>query len=211
MAKISGSKCKLCRRAGEKLFLKGDRCVSTKCAIVKKPYAPGMHAKEQGRRGVSEYGKQLSQKQKAKRVYGISEQQLRKHFQESKKGKGLLGDNLVARLEMRLDNVVFQLKFAATRALARQLVSHGHFLVNGKKCNIPSRLIKIGDTVSLKKIKAEKAYFKNLKMILKKDSDVPGWLLLDTDKMEGKIQAKPDKHAMEKTIDTQSIIEFYSR
>lgn len=211
MSKLTNSKCKLCRRAGEKLFLKGDRCATPKCAIVKKPYAPGMHTKESNQKSFSEYGKQLAQKQKAKRIYGLSEKQLRKHLDEARKSKGLLGDNLITRLEMRLDNVVYQLKFAPSRILARQLVSHGHFLVNNKKCNIPSRLIKINDVITLKKEKADKSYFKKLKAILKKDSAVANWLLLDSAKMEGKVQTKPNTDDLEKTIDTQGIIEFYSR
>lgn len=212
MSKILNSKCKLCRRAGEKLFLKGDRCLSAKCAVIKKPYAPGIHGKDRsGRKTSSEYSRQLSQKQKIKRIYGISEKQIFKHLEEARKQKGLLGDNLIGRLEMRMDNVVYKLQLASTRSLARQLVSHSHFSINERSCNIPSRWLKIGDKISVKKSKGEKNYFKNLKLILKKKSDIPQWLNFDVENMEGKIVAKPTRDDAGMMLDTQSLIEFYSR
>lgn len=211
MAKISGSKCKLCRRAGEKLFLKGQRCAMPKCAIVRKPYAPGAHGKTSGRNKISEFGKQLSEKQKVKRVFGISEKQLRHHFSQARKLSGVLGDNLIARLEMRFDNIVFRLGLGDSRTLARQLVSHGMFTVNGKILNIPSAELRIGDVIKLKDQKAQKKYFKDIRAILKKNPAVVPWLALDPDKMEAKVVARPNVEDIGANLDPKMVIEFYSR
>jgi len=211
MAKNLNSKCKLCRRSGEKLFLKGDRCGTPKCALVKKPYAPGMHGNSGYRKGLSEYGKQLAQKQKIRRIYGVSERQLRKHISDSKKIKGVLGDNIIARLEMRMDNVIFRFKLASSRAQAREMVSHKHFMLNGRSFNIPSGCVKVGDVIAVKSQKAKKKYFKELQAILKKNSDVPKWLSLDPVKLEGKILSRPVKDEIGVDVDIQGVIEFYSR
>lgn len=211
MARNISSKCKLCRRTGEKLFLKGDRCVSPKCAIVRKPYAPGVHGNSGSKRGLSEYGKQLMQKQKIRRMYGISERQFRRHLDDAKKGQGVVGDNLVAILEMRLDNVIYRLGIADSRYQARQIVGHGHLQVNGKNLDIASASLKVGDTVSVKDIKKEKNYFKDTQAILKKKGGTPGWLDFDAGKMEGKILSKPTRDEVGVSIDIQGVIDFYSR
>lgn len=211
MAKISGSKCKLCRRAGEKLFLKGERCATPKCAIVRKPYAPGAHGKTSGRRKISEFGKQLLEKQKVKRVFGISESQLRHHFSQAQKRKGVLGDNLITRLEMRLDNVVFRLGLADSRSQARQLVSHNMFTVNGKILNIPSAELKVGDVVNIKEQKSQKKYFKEIQAVLKKNPAVAPWLSIDPEKMEAKVVSRPNVEDMGANLDPKMVIEFYSR
>lgn len=211
MARISESKCRLCRRAGEKLFLKGERCSTPKCAMTKRPYPPGEHGSKNKRKGLSEYGKQLLQKQKVRRIYGISEKQFRKHLTDAGKKKGVAGDNLIVRLETRLDNVVFRMGLAESRALARQLVKHGHVLVNGKKLDIPSAEIGLGDEISIKETKKEKNYFKDRKMVLSKNLNTPSWLTFDAKKMVGKVLAKPAKEEAEVGVDAQEIVEFYSR
>lgn len=211
MAKLSGSKCKLCRRAGEKLFLKGQRCATPKCAVVRKPYAPGVHGKTSGRRKSSEFGKQLSEKQKVKRVFGISERQLRHHFSQAQKSKGVLGDNLITRLEMRFDNIVFRLGMGDSRALARQLVSHSMFTVNGKILNIPSAELKVGDVIRVKEQKMGNKHFKEIQAILKKNSSVAAWLSVDPEKMEAKILANPNVGDLGTNLDPKMVIEFYSR
>lgn len=209
MARIQ-DKCKLCRRAGEKLFLKGDRCVGPKCAMVRKPYAPGMHGKNISR-SASEFGKQLAMKQKIKRVYGVLETQFRKHFAEVQNKPGVVGDLLLARLEMRFDNVVYRLGFAPSRALARQLVSHKAFAVNGKVLNVPSALIKVGDVIAVRETKKEKTYFKNQSEILKNKKDIPSWLDLDSSKMEGKVLAVPSRDSIGISVDPQVVVEYYSK
>jgi small subunit ribosomal protein S4 len=214
MAKIITSKCKLCRRAGEKLFLKGDRCSSPKCALVRKAYIPGAHGNAVGggmRRGLSEYGKQLKEKQKLKRIYGVSEKQLRRHLSIAKKKEGVLGDNLMAILEGRLDNIVYRLGIAQSRAQARQLVSLGLFEVNGKKLNVPSAILKIGDKVRVRSIKSEKNFIKDAQAALKKSSANVKWTEFDAGKMEGKILARPTKEEMGTNVDVAMVIEFYSR
>ncbi len=212
MAKILSSKCKQCRRAGEKLFLKGDRCSSPKCALVRKAYAPGMHGNAEGmRRGLSEYGKQLAEKQKLKRIYGISEKQLRRYLSIAKKKSGVLGDNLLILLESRLDNVIYRLGIAQSRTQARQLVSHGMFKVNKKNLNIPSALLKIGDIVAVKKNKTDKSIIKEVKTALKKSSNPAKWLSFDPGKMEGKVLANPSKDEIGVNVNMAMVIEFYSR
>jgi small subunit ribosomal protein S4 len=210
MARDIDPKCRKCRRAGEKLFLKGDRCNTAKCAIVKRAYAPGMHGKKISR-GLSEYGMQLSAKQKVKRVYGILERQFRKHFDEIKNKKGITGDLLMARLEMRLDNVVYKMGLASSRSLARQLVSHGFVSVDGKKNSIPSCEVKSGQTVGVIGGKLSKNYFKNLDPILKNKKDFPVWLSFDSQKMQGKIIGTPARNDIGVNVDAQVIVEYYSR
>ncbi len=210
MAKNLDSKCKLCRRAGEKLFLKGDRCLSPKCAMVRRPYAPGVHGQNPSR-GRSEFGRQLSMKQKIKRLYGVLERQFRHHFEESKLRQGATGDLLLQRLECRLDNVVYRLGFASSRTAARQLVGHKFFTVNGKRMNIPSYEAKVGDVIALKDSKEEKTLTKNRIELLKNKKDVPHWLSLDVDKLEGKVLALPSREDVGISVDAQMVVEYYSK
>lgn len=203
-------KCTLCRRAGEKLFLKGDRCLSPKCAIVRRPYAPGIHG-HNPKRGASEFGRQLAMKQKIKRLYGIMERQFRHHFAEAEKQPGITGNNLLSRLERRLDNVVYRLGFAPSRAAARQLIGHKMFEVNGKYVNIPSYEVKVGDTIALKASKREKTYFKNRKEIFENRKDLPHWLSFDAEKLSGAVTAQPVRDDVGVNVDAQMVVEYYSK
>jgi len=210
MARDLNSKCKKCRRAGEKLFLKGDRCDSPKCAMIRRAYAPGVHGKSISR-GLSEFGKQLAMKQKIKRMYGVLERQFRRHFEEARQKQGVTGDFLLARLELRLDNVVRKMGFAAAPAQARQLVNHGHFFVNGKKVDISSCEVKVGDVIGMNPNKKEKAFFAGQLQILKNKKDFPSWIQFDTDLMEGKIISLPQRDEIGVHIDPQMVVEYYSR
>jgi len=210
MANNIDSKCKLCRRAGEKLFLKGDRCLSPKCAITRRPYAPGIHGHNPSRGG-SEFGRQLAMKQKIKRLYGVMERQFRHHFDEVRNIPGITGDQLLSRLERRMDNVVYRLGFAPSRATAAQLVSHKMFELNGKRMNIPSVEIKVGDVIVVKTNKKEKIYFKNLMEQLSNKKDVPHWLSLDAEKMEGKVLSMPTREDVGVYVDAQMVVEYYSK
>jgi len=206
----TGPKCKLCRRAGKKLFLKGERCFTAKCAVVKKPYAPGAHSKPAG--AISEYGKQLAQKQTLKRFYRLSERQFKKYFEDSVRKEGNFADIMVGQMETRLDNIVYRLNFSDSRAQGRQLVSHGFFLVNGKTVNIPSFSVKPGDAVSFRPSREGRAYVKNLKETLaNKKQETPGWLTLDVKKMEGKLVLRPTTAEVTPEANPQAIVEFYSR
>ena len=214
MANQEKSKCKLCRRAGEKLFLKGDRCVSPKCAMVRKPYIPGAHGNAGGGRkgrGLSDFGKQLAEKQKLKRLYRGTEKQFKKHLKEAQIQSGVVGDNLVIRLESRLDNIIYRLGFAVSRAQARQLVSHSMFTVNGKMLNVPSAILKVGDEIALKSQKKEKTFFKELQTVLKKKKNVAGWLSFDANNMTAKVLATPSKDDLGTGVNISLVIEFYSR
>jgi small subunit ribosomal protein S4 len=210
MAKNLDSKCKLCRRAGEKLFLKGERCFTAKCAMTRRPYAPGVHG-QNARRSSSEFGRQLAMKQKIKRIYGVLERQFRHHFEEASKLSGITGDQLLSRLERRLDNVVYRLGFAASRAQARQLVGHKMFEVNGKRQNIASAEIKVGDVIKIKVSKQEKNYWKNLQETLAAKQDIPHWLSLDIAKGEGKVIALPTREDVGVSVDPQMVVEYYSK
>ncbi|NTU67009.1 MAG: 30S ribosomal protein S4 [Candidatus Moranbacteria bacterium] len=210
MARDIDAKCRKCRRAGEKLFLKGDRCNSAKCAIVKRNYIPGVHGKKM-RRGGSEYGMQLSVKQKIKRIYGVLEKQFRRHFEDAKKKKGVTGDLLLQRLEFRLDNIVYRMGFASSRAFARQLVNHGLISVNGKRVSIPSCEVNVNDVISIKEEKKAKNYFKNLEQQLKNKKDFPSWISFDSSKLEGKIVSVPEKDDIGINVDAQVVVEYYSR
>jgi len=207
---LLGSKCKRCRRASEKLFLKGDRCDSAKCAIVRRPYAPGVHGKNMSR-GLSEYGKQLAMKQRIKRMYGVLEKQFKKHYKEIENKPGVTGDLLMQRLEMRLDNVVRKIGFANSPIQARQLVTHGAFTVNGKKNTIPSYLIKVGDIVGIKESKKENAYFKNQIQSLSNKKNFPRWIQFDQSKLEGKVIASITREDVGIHVDPQMVVESYSR
>lgn len=210
MARSIDPKCRKCRRAGEKLFLKGDRCFTPKCAIIKRAYAPGVHGKKMVR-NLSEYGMQLAVKQKIKRIYGVLEKQFRKHFEEVKNKQGVIGDLLIERLEKRLDNVVYRLGLAASRSQARQLVNHGLISVNKKKVSIPSFEVKLGDIISINGTKAGKTYFKNLEQVIKNKKDFPNWISFNPDRLEGSIIGRPKKEDIGINIDAQVVVEYYSR
>ncbi|MBI2439160.1 MAG: 30S ribosomal protein S4 [Candidatus Moranbacteria bacterium] len=210
MANNLDAKCRLCRRSGEKLFLKGDRCLSPKCAMVRRPYAPGIHGHTPSRGG-SEFGRQLAMKQKIKRLYGVMERQFRHHFDEVRKTPGITGDQLLSRLERRLDNVVYRLGFAASRSQAKQLVSHKMFEINGKRVNIPSFEVRVGDVIVLKENKKEKQFFKTQSEILKNKKDVPHWLELDAEKLSGKVLAMPGRDDVGVRVDAQMVVEYYSK
>ncbi len=209
MGKILGSKCKLCRREGEKLMLKGDRCNTPKCAMVKRNYPPGVHGPK-GRGRQSGYCLQLREKQKAKRIYNIMEKQFRLTFDKAYKQPGDAGENLLKMLETKFDNVIYRLGFASSRAQAREMVNHRHFTINDKGVDIPSYQVKTGDIVKIKKASADKKIFKNMKDKLKKIF-VPGWLNLNLDDLSAKILHLPGKDEVELKINTQIIVEFYSK
>jgi small subunit ribosomal protein S4 len=211
MARYTGPVCKLCRREGEKLLLKGERCFTPKCALERRPYAPGMHGRQaQFRRKKSEYGLQLREKQKARRIYGVLERQFRRYFKEAERRKGLTGVNLLVVLESRLDNVVYRLGFADSRAQARQLVRHGHFDVNGRKTNVPSFLVKVGDEIAVWERSKRLAYFRDLSAVME-HKVVPEWLSLDISKMEGRVLALPAREEIDASLNEQLIVEYYSR
>lgn len=211
MARYNGPVCKLCRREGEKLFLKGERCFSPKCAFERRSYAPGMHGRQtQYRRKESDYALQLRAKQKARRVYGVYERQFRRYFREAQRQKGLTGVNLLILLESRLDNVVYRLGFSSSRAQARQLVLHGHFDVNGRKTNIPSYLVKPGDIIAVRGISQGNTYFKEVSQILD-DDQVPAWLSLDSTNLTGKVVDLPARDDIDVSLNEQLIVEYYSR
>lgn len=205
MARYTGPKCRLCRRIGEKLFLKGDKCTSLKCPLDKRGTPPGQHPI---RRKLSDYGIQLREKQKARYIYGVLERQFKRFFKIAEKMPGLTGENLLQLLERRLDNVVYRLGFAHSRAQARQLVRHGHFLVNGRKTDIPSYLVKPGDVISWRDKETE--YYKLLCKDFP-DRPLPSWLSLDKEKMIGKVLSLPKKEELEFKIDEKAIVEYYAK
>lgn len=207
MSRLLSPKCKQCRREGKKLFLKGDRCYGVKCAMVKRPYAPGQHGQDRRMR-VSEYCLQLREKQKVKKIYGVLEKQFRKYYSEADRMKGNTGSLLVSLLERRLDNVVYRIGFASSRNQARQLVNHGHFFVNGKKVDIASYMIKEGDVVSIKDSKA--ACFQNLAESLK-NASTPSWISLDEKKLEGKVNAIPSGTDVDLDVNVHLVIEYYAK
>lgn len=208
MGREHGPVCKLCRREGIKLFLKGDRCYTDKCSFERRPYAPGQQG--QRRPKFSDYGVQLRGKQKAKRIYGVMEKQFRIYFYKADRMKGKTGDNLLILLERRLDNVVFRLGFAVTRREARQYVGHGHFVVNGKKVNVPSYLVRAGDTVELKdKSRKNPNINEALDSIARKG--IPGWLELRRDEFKGVVVNLPSREDITEPIQEQLIVELYSK
>ena len=209
MARYTGAVCRLCRREGQKLFLKGERCYTGKCAISRRAYAPGQHGQARNRKA-SEYGKQLRTKQFAKRYYGVLEGQFHHYFEMATKMQGVTGENLLALLESRLDNVVYRLGFASSRAEARQLDSQGHFTVNGRKVNIPSYLTKAGEVVA---VKEGSRSLGKLKAIAEANSSrpVPKWLDLNRDAQEAKIVAFPAREDIDLPIEETLIVELYSK
>lgn len=211
MARYTDAVCKLCRREGQKLFLKGDRCLSPKCAIERRNFPPGEHGhKATFRRKASDFGMQLREKQKARRVYGVMEKQFRRYFREATRRKGLTGSVLLAILEQRLDNVVYRLGFADSRAQARQLVRHGHFAVNGRKTDIPSFIVQPGDVVAVDASSGSKTYFKERMQILQDGYRVPEWLNLDLAGMKGSVLNEPGREDIEIPLNEQLIVEYYS-
>ncbi|MGQ9674909.1 MAG: 30S ribosomal protein S4 [Chloroflexota bacterium] len=210
MARYTGAVCKLCRREGTKLMLKGERCFTPKCAMEpnRRPYPPGMRPTR--RRKQSEFGLQLREKQKVRRTYGVLETQFRKLYAEAERRAGATGENLLQLLEMRLDNVVYRLGFADSRAQARQLVRHGHITVNGTKTNIPSFITSAGDVIGVTPESRNREYFKALAEVL--DSrNVPSWLSLDTQSMTGRVLVAPARSEIDANIQEQLIVEYYSR
>lgn len=208
MARYTGAVCRLCRREGQKLFLKGERCYSDKCSVGIRGYAPGQHG--QGRKKSSEYGMQLRAKQTARRFYGVQENQFHHYFEVAERKQGITGDNLLRILESRLDNVVYRVGFASSRAEARQLVGHGHFEVNGRRVDIASYLLKAGDVVSI----CEKSRgSEKIKAVVEANSakPVPQWIDLDRDNLSAKIIALPTRDQIEAPVDEQLIVEFYSK
>ncbi len=206
MARYTDANCRLCRREGQKLFLKGDRCYGAKCALERKNYAPGQHG--QMRKKNSEYGLQLREKQKAKRFYGLQEKQFHNLFNRAASKKGVTGDNLLILLESRLDNVVYRLGMASSRKEARQLIVHSHFTVNGKKVNSPSQEVKAGDVIAVKEKSQNSPKFKEIKDM---QITVPSWLTMDTEKLEGKVIALPTRADIDTPIAEHLIVELYSK
>ena len=206
MARYTDASCRLCRREGQKLFLKGERCYGSKCAMEKRNYAPGQHG--QSRKKISEYGLQLREKQKAKRFYGLLETQFRNLFDKAAKKKGMTGENLVIMLETRLDNTVFRMGFASSRKEARQLVTHSHFIVNGKKVDIPSYEVKAGDVIKVKEKSTSSPKFKEIKDMA---ISVPSWLTVDVEKLEGKVVALPKREDIDTPVAEHLIVELYSK
>ena len=208
MAKYTGADCKLCRREGCKLFLKGDRCVTGKCSLERKPVAPGPHTEANKRVKPFGYAVQLREKQKVKRAYGLLERQFKKYYFEGKRQKGATGEVMLSLLERRLDNTVYRLGFGVSRAECRQIVNHGHILVNGKKVNIPSYQVKVGDVISISEKSLGLDMFKELK---KNKVITPKWLELDASNVSGKVIAIPDRSDIDLNIAEHLIIELYSR
>ncbi|MCC6955788.1 MAG: 30S ribosomal protein S4 [Anaerolineales bacterium] len=212
MAKYRGPVCKLCRREGEKLFLKGARCFSPKCAFDRRGYPPGEHGKgaQFRRRRESDYNRQLRAKQKARRMYGMLERQFRRYYEESLLRRGLTGLNLLQMLESRLDNVVFRLGFADSRAQARTLVTHGHFTINGRRTDMPSVLVSPGDVISVRQGSLDTTYFKDM-LAVAEDKNVPAWLSRDLKTSSGTVIRLPERSEIDSNLQEQLIVEYYSR
>ena len=208
MARYTGSVCRLCRREGAKLFLKGTRCYTKKCAFERRPTPPGQHGVR--RRKMGDFGIQLREKQKVRRVYGVLERQFRNYFIEAENSEGITGENLLRSLETRLDNVVFRLGFASSRAQARQLVAHGHFAVNGVPTNIPSYVVKPGDKVEVRESHRSREAFKVVRETLKSHT-APEWLSLDAANLAGSIATLPRRDQMPLDLSEQLVVEYYSR
>jgi small subunit ribosomal protein S4 len=205
MARYTDASCRLCRREGDKLFLKGQRCYSNKCSIARRSFAPGQHG--QGRKKVSEYGVQLREKQKTKRFYGLLEKQFHSTFERADRLKGKTGDNLLALLELRMDNVVYRMGFAASRAEARQLVTHGHFTVNGKKMDIPSITMNVGDIVAVRESSRKSPKFVDLTNV----RPVPAWLSFNAETLTGTLIQLPTREDVDIQVKETLIVELYSK
>ena len=211
MARYTGPVCRLCRREEKKLFLKGERCFSPKCAIEKRNFPPGMHgSSRQWKRKDSDYAHQLREKQRARRIYGVLERQFRRYFVDAERRPGLTGENLLSMLELRLDNVAFRMGMADSRKAARQLVLHGHVRLNARKTNIPSALVHPGDEISLTEHATRTTYFKE-RADLVEGHRPPEWLSVDVQKMVAKVLAAPSRGQIDVPLEEQLIVEFYSR
>jgi small subunit ribosomal protein S4 len=208
MARYTGSVCRLCRREGAKLFLKGTRCYTKKCSFERRPTPPGQHGVR--RRKMGDYGIQLREKQKVRRVYGVLERQFRNYYRVAESHTGVTGEALLQSLETRLDNVVFRLGFASSRAQARQLVSHGHFAVNGVPTNIPSYALKPGDRVEVRESRRGREAFKVIKETIR-SHQAPDWLSLDAAQLSGTVASLPRRDQMPLDLSEQLVVEYYSR
>lgn len=212
MARYTDAVCKLCRREGQQLFLKGERCLSPKCAVTKRKTPPGDHGKKAAfARKMSDYGKQMREKQKARRIYGVLERQFRRYFKEASRRKGMTGVTLLMILETRLDNVVYRLGFADSRAQARQLVRHGHFNLNGHKVDIPSLLVKPGDVVAVREGSRNSTYFKDRMQLIQGAVTTPTWLTLNMAEQSGSVVGAPAREDIAIDLNEQLIVEYYSR
>ena len=209
MARYSGPVCRLCRREGMKLFLKGERCYTEKCAIEKRNFPPGQHGKSR-RAKLAGYGIQLREKQKVKRIYGVLEEQFRRYFESAERQRGITGETLLQLLERRLDNVVYRLGLATSRAQARQLVRHGHFLVNGKKVDIPSYSVRPGDVVSIRATSQKNPTIAHAIEEVK-GRGIPGWLTFDAGDQAGKVVSLPTREQINLPVQEQLIVELYSK
>jgi small subunit ribosomal protein S4 len=209
MARYNGPVCRLCRREGEKLFLKGERCYTDKCAMERRPYAPGEHGQSRGRK-LSEFGVQLREKQKVKRIYGILESQFSGYFEKAEHQPGVTGDNFLQILESRLDNVVYRLGFATSRNEARQFVRHGHIKVNGRRVDIPSYQVDTGDKIEVKDSSKD---MKRMTEVVEfnEGQETPSWLETNLDQLEGKVLGEPVRDDIDLPMQEQLIVEFYSR
>ncbi len=208
MARYTGPVCRICRRHGLKLFLKGERCFGPKCGVERRPFPPGEHG--QRRRKMSEYGAQLREKQKARSIYGVLERQFRKHFHEAERLPGMTGANLLRILESRLDNAVYRLGFADSRSQARQLVRHGHFTLNGRRTDIPSAMVKMGDTLSVHPSSRDSEYFQTARATMMRKS-VPRWLSIDPPTLSGRVLSEPGREDIEVNVNEALVVEYYSR
>ena len=208
MARYKDEHCRRCRREGQKLFLKGERCYSDKCSVSRRNYAPGQHGQKKAK--LSEYGTQLREKQKTKAFYGVGEKQFRKYFEMASNKKGITGENLLQILESRLDNVVYKLGYGSSRAQARQLVNHGHFDVNGKKVDIASYLVKPGDVISVREIKKDTAIIK-MNVEANAAKPVPAWLEKDVENLGGKVIRLAAREDIDLAVEEHLIVELYSK
>ena len=207
MAVYRDAKCKLCRREGSKLFLKGEKCYMEKCPFNKRPLPPGQHGA--GRKKISEYGQQLREKQKTKRIYGVQEGQFRHYYEVADRMKGITGENMLSLLERRLDNVIFRMWIGVSRTQARQLVNHAHFMVNGRTVNVPSYSVKAGDVIAVKENRRNNKFFEQIKTM--KVANMPKWLEFDPEKLEGKVLSLPTREDVDSQIAEHMIVELYSK
>ncbi|HUH16494.1 MAG TPA: 30S ribosomal protein S4 [Methylomirabilota bacterium] len=208
MARYNDAVCRICRREGLKLFLKGSRCYSRKCSFERRSTPPGMNTMR--RRKISEYGLQLREKQKVRKSYSVLERQFRNYFEKAEQHRGMTGENLLRLLEMRLDNVVYRMGFASSRAQARQLVSHGHFAVNSTPTNVPSFGAKVGDRIEVRESRRSREYFKTAGETMK-SAQIPEWVSVDPSKLSGTVLAEPAREQMPLEFNEQLVVEYYSR
>ncbi len=206
MARYTGAVCRLCRREGQKLFLKGDRCYTDKCAITRRSYAPGQHGAS--KKKISDYGVQLREKQKARRIYGVLESQFRSYYEKAERMRGMTGENLLKLLELRLDNVVYRMGYGASRSEARQLVTHGHFLVNGKKVDIASYKLSVNDVISVKEKSRGSERFK---VFAENPKTLPAWISANPENFEATIIAEPTREDIDIPVNETLIVELYSK